>query len=326
MTFSLDMLPLAADIEAVDVAPGSAEWIAARRAGIGGSDLARVLTAPWELWAEKTGRRQGFAGNDLTALGSFLEPHILTQWAATVGAELVRPVPFLRRKSRPWHVMSLDALAIFPDGRIVIVDAKYSAAGWGGNVPLGAYLQMVWYEAGTGLTEAHLALMGPRGAIELFPAIRFDPNEASAYMAAADELWLNNVATDIPPNPGDGEAEAAALATMRQTALVPKMDASVVMLAMEAELAREDAEIGARKARIDAVRAKIAEVMAFHGVKRIDFPSGARWSYVERAGSPRWREYALSLGGTEQGAREYLGNPSASIRITHAEGTDNGDE
>ncbi len=319
MTFALDMLPRAASLEAVDVAQGSPEWLALRRGGIGGSDLVRVLTRPWDLWMEKTGRATGEPQTDIMALGHDLEESTLIRWAAMAGAQIIRPVPLLRDRARPWHLGSLDALAILPDGRLVVVDAKYSLRGWGGEIPLGAHLQLTSYMALTGLALAFDAVRGPGGKIESLPDA-FDAAEWEVYREAMDSFWAEYVARDTPPDPSEAEAGERALWDMRGRSLVPRMDASAMMLGLESRLAEAEAVQAQAEAEAKTLKGRIAEAMALHGVQRIDFPDGSRWTYVERAGGVKWREYALACGGSERDAkvRGFVGQGSSYVTATHA--------
>jgi predicted phage-related endonuclease len=317
MTRVLDLLLNRDHLEAHDLTDRSL-WLAARRTGLGGSDLVRVIHKPRELWREKTGRADGFTGNPLTRMGLALESHILAEWAVVEKAELIRPMPFLRDRERPWRCASLDALARMPGGRIVIVDAKYSTLDWQGQIPESAFLQMVWYMAVTGIHEAHIARMDFRGEIVSLDPISFDPAEADAYLEAADDLW-QHVVDDREPDAGDGEAGVEALSDLRRKSLVPRMDASELMLAVESELAALEREAKAAEARAKALKDSIAEQMNMHGVQRIEFPDGARWTFKEKRGSPSWKEYALSIGGTEKGAEAFRGKGSAYVETKHAQ-------
>jgi len=311
------LIPRAEFLTAVECV-GREDWLVERGKGIGGSDLYRVLHEPYDLWREKTGRDEGFQGNGLTEMGQDTEESTLTRWAGDVGATLIRPVPFLRDTVKPWLCASLDALAIMPDGEVVVVDAKYTTQDWRGDIPERIYLQMAFYTAITGLRTAYIAKRDPRGKRESIP-MSFAEGEADPFLAAMDSFWLENVVKDSPPDPmTEGEIEAAALERMKGRALVPKMDATALMLVVESELADCDRTMKAAKARADSIKSQIAEQMALHGVKSIQFPDGSVWRYKERAGSVQWKPYALSIGGTEEGSKAFKGSGTSYVEAKHA--------
>jgi len=68
----------------------TAEDLERRRKCIGASDVAAILGAspwrsPWDVWADKTGRLEPWAGNEATKLGTFLEASVLSYAEAIVG-------------------------------------------------------------------------------------------------------------------------------------------------------------------------------------------------------------------------------------------------
>lgn len=99
------------------------DFHASRRKGVGSSDLPTLLglnkrwgQTPLTLWREKTGRAEGFAGNERTEWGNYLEPLILRKfvtdrWGAEVGQEFYRnatraePVSYgnLKVKTEAFH-------------------------------------------------------------------------------------------------------------------------------------------------------------------------------------------------------------------------------
>lgn len=111
------------------------EWLAARRGGMGGSDLPPIVGEAGEksaadVWLEKTTELSGFSGNERTETGKDLEPVVLG-WYAAGGKRWPRsgeaitavkpPSVFLRDK--PWIRGSVDALLYYPEA-IVDVPLK----------------------------------------------------------------------------------------------------------------------------------------------------------------------------------------------------------
>lgn len=97
-----------------------ARWLEDRRKAIGASDVAAILgispyASAWDVWAEKTGRVEGWDGNEATRLGQFFEPGILDYAESKLG-ELSRGERILH-DSLP-VAATLDARCV-ADGRPV---------------------------------------------------------------------------------------------------------------------------------------------------------------------------------------------------------------
>jgi predicted phage-related endonuclease len=103
-------------------------WVAARMAGIGGSDAAAVLgedqyKGPIDVWQERVmGGAAAFSDNVRTIGGRWLEPKVLDAFGRG-GAEWPRPgdslviikPPTVYHRDRPWQRGSADGLACDPD-------------------------------------------------------------------------------------------------------------------------------------------------------------------------------------------------------------------
>ncbi len=297
-------------------------WHSARAQGIGGSDLFDLIHRPLTLWEQKTGRRPPFEGNDLTELGQDMEESTLRRWAGDVGATLIRPVPFLRDRERPFWCGSLDALAVMPDGEVVVVDAKGTTQDWHSQVPERAYLQLDDYCHLTGLRTGYIAKRNAWGKRESL-RVEFGPDEFDIYLAVMAEFWGEYIAKDVPPPPlTDDEKERTALARLASHPLVPKMDATAAMLVIEEELARCDREAKAATKRATELRTRVAEQMALYGVQAVTLPDGAVWRYVQSAGrvqyaqssSPAWNESPSA----ESNVPSTPGCSRASASTTHS--------
>ena len=69
------------------------EWLELRSHYIGGSDAAAVVglnafSSPYSLWAEKTGRVPGFAGNLATEVGAYLEEFVAQKFSTETGKKV----------------------------------------------------------------------------------------------------------------------------------------------------------------------------------------------------------------------------------------------
>lgn len=111
------------------------EWLAARRAGIGGSDAAAVLgLSPWRTPAEVFDEKIGTTldapiSNEAMEWGTLLEPVILSEYQRRTGQSVAGTYGLLRSIERPWMLLSPDAITL--EGRIVEIKTTRSGNGWG---------------------------------------------------------------------------------------------------------------------------------------------------------------------------------------------------
>lgn len=91
------------------------EFLARRKSGIGGSDVAAVLglsrwKTPFELWREKTDE-EAPADNtqsDVLMLSSYLEDYTAQKYATATGHKVRRRNTLLKRKERPYLIGNID--------------------------------------------------------------------------------------------------------------------------------------------------------------------------------------------------------------------------
>jgi putative phage-type endonuclease len=148
-----------------------ADWLAARRAGIGSSDAAAVLgvcpyRTAFQVWAEKRGLMPPPVETPAMRRGLLLEGHILDEAERLLECGTLCRQVFVAHPDRPWQLATLDGLTA--DGTL-IVEAKtvgYRQAHlwgepWTDEVP-DAYLVQVQHQlAVTGIGRAAVvALIG----------------------------------------------------------------------------------------------------------------------------------------------------------------------
>lgn len=111
----------ATPVESIDE---RAEWLAARKTGIGGSDAPVVMgVSPWKspyaLWCEKTGLESDFVDNEVTRWGRLLEPVIADEYERITGRKLIDlgSHTIQRHPKRSWQICTHDRLIEDCDGR-----------------------------------------------------------------------------------------------------------------------------------------------------------------------------------------------------------------
>lgn len=183
---------------------GSDEWLAARQAGIGGSEIGTLCGAnpyetPYQLWLRKTGRSQPEPASAAMEWGHRLEPVVAAAYAqAHPEATLEVPPALLQHPDVPVALVSLDRLAHFP-GETVAVEIKTTRQTWP-VLPDRVTCQVQWQLAVTGLERATVAVLA-NGWDYRETTIDADPVWAGATLERVARWWHDHVVMDTPPDP-----------------------------------------------------------------------------------------------------------------------------
>ncbi|MDE2102932.1 MAG: YqaJ viral recombinase family protein [Patescibacteria group bacterium] len=251
--------------------PGSPEWHALRRTGIGGTDAASIMglgyQTPYDLWELKTGRRapEDLSGLEAVRLGARLEAVVADEYADRAGAPLLHVRETLRRADKPWMFAHVDRTALTASGPVGIEIKTAGLVGvagaeWGEDgsdeVPAGYLVQVQWYMAVTQWQLFRIvALLGGRG-IRVYEIPR-DPEIIDALEQQAEQFWACVQADFQPPIVSVDDARKR-WSRSRATAKI----ASAEILDHDAQLRGLDAHIKEIEAYAEEHRAAI---MAFMG-------------------------------------------------------------
>ncbi len=183
-------------------------WLAARRHGIGGSDIAAVggmsrWASPYSLWAHRTGRVSDDAAQTVPMrIGHALEPVAVDLLSEQIGTDIERHDTLIVGGDEPWHLMSPDGT--IPSERILVeaksVSSRAAGAWWHPDgtetVPPAYLMQVQWGLAVYGWDRAYItALIDGRHEVRV---VDYDPQLVQAMLSIADEWWWH-VCTDTPP-------------------------------------------------------------------------------------------------------------------------------
>lgn len=188
-------------------------WLAERRTGIGGSDIAAIVglhpfRTVHQVWMDKVGLGEdGAADAEAARWGRIMEPIIGSEYARREEVSVVRFDPaFVRDQERPWVVGTPDyRIADAPVG----VECKFpgwrQAHRWGfaetDEIPEEALCQAQWYlwlYRGTIKRWDVAALLGQELRIY---RIAPQPDLQALLLARAEEFWQGHVLTQRPPAP-----------------------------------------------------------------------------------------------------------------------------
>lgn len=195
------------------------EWLALRSQYIGGSDAAAVVglnsfSSPYSLWAEKTGRIPGFAGNLATEVGTFLEEFVAQKFAQETGKKVRKCNLSFLNSDYPWAIANIDREIVGEDAGLEIktTDSMNLKKFKNGEYPANYYAQMVHYLAITRKKRWYLAVLIGNKEFKWFTLER-DEGEIAALMTAEEAFW-EHVKTDTPPSVDGTEATSEAVTTI----------------------------------------------------------------------------------------------------------------
>lgn len=159
---------------AVRILPADADrdsWLAARRAGIGSSDVAAILgvadrNTAVHVWRDKRGELVDDAG-EAAFWGTILEDPVAREWARRQRSVIQR-VGLVAHVDEPWMMSTLDRQVLeCPMDRSVrtrcALEVKcrsaFKAHRWRSDVPDDVLAQTVWQMAVTGYDHIHVAVL-----------------------------------------------------------------------------------------------------------------------------------------------------------------------
>lgn len=205
------------------------EWKELRSRYIGGSDAAAVVglnpfSSQYALWAEKTGKSPGFAGNLATEVGTYLEEFVAQKFAAETGKKVRKSNQSIFNSAYPFAIANIDREIVGEDAGLEIKTTselnlkKFK----GGEYPANYYCQCVHYMAITGKQRWYLAVLIGNRDFKWF-IIERDEDEISALMGAEADFW-ELVENNTPPTADGSQASTAAIATLYAESNDSKVD------------------------------------------------------------------------------------------------------
>ena len=196
--------------------PGSEDWLEARLAGIGSSEISGLLglvawDSPWSSWLRKTRRVPADNNIDTDSMfwGRALEP-VIRQVAGERLELTVHTIGTVQSSERPHMLYSPDGL--LSDGGLLECKntAWFMASKWEGQIPDHAELQLHHGMYVTGATHAYAAGLIGGNRLEVV-RIERNPRQIELIVDACDRFWNGNVIADIEPPIGATSADREAI-------------------------------------------------------------------------------------------------------------------
>ncbi len=182
------------------------EWLTARRAGIGASDIAGIMgTSPWttpfQVWGSKVAELPEEEGTEWMRWGSVLETVILDEWAKDN-----RPVTdrdqLIRSTRYPILMATPDGLTTTPEGIPAVAEAKNRSEYHFDEIPEHYYAQVQWQLAVTTFEVGYLIVLHAGRRLETYE-IEANYDFQAAQIEAATEFWKLVEADEAPPTEAD---------------------------------------------------------------------------------------------------------------------------
>lgn len=297
------------------------EWLELRSHYIGGSDAAAVVglnafSSPYSLWAEKTGRVPGFAGNLSTEVGAYLEEFVAQKFAAETGKKVRKVNQSFLNSDYPWAIANIDRDIVGEDAGLEIKTTsemnlkKFK----GGEYPANYYCQCVHYMAITGKKRWYLAVLIGNREFKTF-AIERDDAEIAALMAAESDFW-ELVKNNTPPAADGSQATTAAIKT-----IYTESNDDTVDLTLESAALSQYIAIGKQIKELETMQNEAAnKIKSFMGDAGCGECDGFRVSWKSSTrrtfDSKRFAQKNPSLDLTGY----YKETPTRTFRVTETKG------
>jgi len=173
------------------------EWLKAREAGIGASEVAAILgLSPWEtpfsLWLRKTKQAPPVEENDAMRRGHYLEDAVVQWWMHETGEQVIKASAADIIYVHPEHPF----MRVTPDrivkGRKKILEVKSTAINMGETIP-DYYMAQVQYQMYvTGIHQAELIYIQGGLTFGRF-IVEYDEEFAEFIAQKVTEFWYENV-------------------------------------------------------------------------------------------------------------------------------------
>ena len=191
-------------------APTRAEWLEARRTGIGGSDVAAILglskwATPLSVYMQKRGELSEQPENDAMRWGRYLEPAVRQAYADATGNEVRVLTDMIRHPAHDFMLANLDGFVMPVDGPRRVFEAKTArtAEGWGepgsDQIPQPYLLQVQHYLAVTGFIVADVAVLIGGSDFRIYEVP--EDRELQEMLVDAEADFWARVQRGEPPEP-----------------------------------------------------------------------------------------------------------------------------
>ena len=193
------------------------QWLEARKAGIGGSDISAIMGKnPWksayELYFDKLGILEEKETTEAMRIGTDLEQYVAERYMEATGKKIQRTNFMYFDDEYDFMVANIDREIV---GENAAVECKttniFSTVDYdSGDVPIQYYMQCQWYMMVRGYDYIDLAVL-VFGKGFFYSMIERDEEFIADMRKAAIEFWNNNVLEQTPPEPDGSDSSLKVL-------------------------------------------------------------------------------------------------------------------
>lgn len=191
------------------------QWLAERRQGIGGSDVAAILGEnPYktaiDIWREKTGRIEPEPETTAMRFGKAVEDIVAGWWSQETKHKVQKDNKIRIHPDHDYLIGNIDRLIVGTETTTPgILEIKctnpFSFKQWReSGIPLQFYLQLQHYFNVTSYKWGEIAVMISNSAFNIFPVGR-DHELIGLVTERLCRFWIDNVLADKPPEPVNTE-------------------------------------------------------------------------------------------------------------------------
>lgn len=255
-------------------------WLAQRRTGIGGSDVAAILglspwRTPYQVWEDKTGRSEEQPETPALYWGRLLEDPIRQAYADRTGLTVTKPDRMFTSEEHPFMLANLDGIA--SDGRIVEFKTTSRADGWGeegsDEIPDHYQTQVQHYMSVMGVERADVGVLIAGRDFRIY-TVEADAELQQMLIEEEAKFW-ELVKTDTPP----GVNCTTDAARRWRTATANKfLSADAEILSVWEDLCAIRHQIDVLKEEEDALKTLIMRAMKDAVSLKADGKTLASWS------------------------------------------------
>lgn len=307
-------------------------WLAERRTGIGGSDIAAVLgmspyKTPFQVWLEKTARaieQTTPEQEERMHWGNVLEDVVARHYATVRLCAVQRINKMMRHRKHDCLLANVDRVRVVPGSRArldeqramvlgadAVIECKTASAfalrtdgasdayGWGDpgtdQVPQHYWLQVQHYMGITGIEQAEIAVLFGGQKFATY-SVSFDAALMRDVFEQAAAWWVQHIVGDIPPNP-QSETEARIAWAASKEGKVAQATDEVARAVQELQEVR--AAIAHLQEQEQQLRDRItcaigdAEALVWHGQPI------ATWKSNKPSQKTDWQAVAMAAGASQ---------------------------
>ena len=202
------------------------EWLAERRKGIGGSDVAAVLglnpyRTPLQLWEDKTGRADPQPTSEAARFGTAFEQFVADEFERRTGMKVRKHEDMIHAGEDGWMIANLDRVVVGEDPSKIdaILECKTASAflssDWGPSqeseiveghviteheIPIYYETQVQWYLGITAASRAYVAVLIGHSDFRIYE-VRRDDELIASLQDKCRRFWTECVKKDTPPTP-----------------------------------------------------------------------------------------------------------------------------